>query len=418
MRVLDEDTIGEASQENIEIDMSGGNKCTADGFSRSWAESAAEMYGGMEPDDLQLTNSSEVPHETPATEGYSSLRHAMHAFTMAIFVVTCVLGLSGNGLVIWATGFKLKRTANTVWFLSLAVADFTFSLLLPLSIAHLALDFHWPFGRLLCQLNSGAAVLCMHASIFMLVTISVDRCVLVVLPVWSRNHRGPRLAALLSLGVWVAAAVLSAPSFAFRDTVSWGNRTLCYTEYLLEDEREALAAVDYGDEDHQAVIERLASLQHARYRGLTLARFLLGFLLPFLVIGTSYAVIGLRLRRGRLAPSSGKPFRVMAAIVLAFLLCWAPYQTFVLLELLHPPDEPWLHVLAVGIPLSSSLACINSCINPVLYISMGQGFRDKLRRSLSKALENAFQEDSTQFAKSGRAKTQSLLLCDEAGTSI
>uniref|UniRef100_UPI00398F426C chemerin-like receptor 1 n=1 Tax=Pristiophorus japonicus TaxID=55135 RepID=UPI00398F426C len=302
----------------------------------------------MEPEDFQLTNSSEVPHDVSVTEDFSSMKRAMHAFIMVILIITCILGVWRNGLVIWTTDFKLKKSANTVWLLNLAVGDFTFSLLLPLFITYITLEFNWPFGRLFCKLTYGVVVLCLHASIFTLATISMDRCVSVVLPIWSRNHRGPRLAALLSLGVWIAATISSAPSFVFQQLVAQGNRTQCSTQYLLEG-------------------ERVESLRYPRKRALTLAHFLLSFLLPLLVIVISCAIIGLRLRWDHLAPSGSKPFRVMGAIIQAFILCWAPYHVISILVLFHPYDGPWPLV-----PISYSLACINSCINPVLYISCGR----------------------------------------------
>uniref|UniRef100_UPI00398F3937 chemerin-like receptor 1 isoform X2 n=1 Tax=Pristiophorus japonicus TaxID=55135 RepID=UPI00398F3937 len=338
----------------------------------------------MEAEYLQLTNRSEFPHDVPMTEDYASIWRGMRTCAIVIYVITCILGVSGNGLVIWATGFKLKRTAYTVWLLSLAVADFTFALLLLLSITYIVLDLHWPFGWLLCKLNSGMQMLCMHVSILTLAAISVDRCISVVLPIWSRNHRGPRLVALLSLGVWMAAAIISAPAFIFRQMVYQGNRTRCFTDYLLEREQAAMNMMDYGDEDSFAVIERMVSLRHAREQAVTLTYFLLGFLLPFLVISASYAVIGLQLRWGRLVPSGGKSFRVMAAIILAFLLCWGPYNILFILALLHSRDELRPLALSVGIQLSSNLAYLNSCINPVLYIFMWQDFRDMLKRSLQR----------------------------------
>uniref|UniRef100_UPI00398F8CA0 chemerin-like receptor 1 n=1 Tax=Pristiophorus japonicus TaxID=55135 RepID=UPI00398F8CA0 len=327
----------------------------------------------MKPEDLQLID-SKVPCENPVTEEYSSMKQAMYSCAIAIEVITCVLGLLGNGLVIWATGFKLKRTANTVWLLSLAVADFTVSLLLPLFITELVLDNHWPFGWLLCKLSYGMVVLCVFVSILTLAAISLDRCVSVVLPVWSRNHRGPRPVALLSLGVWVAAVIGSSPSFAFQKFVSRYNWTRCCTDYMLEG-------------------EQAQDIKYVRDRVLTLVRFLLGFLLPFLVIATSYTIIWLRLRWGRLVPSYGKSFRVMAAIILAFLLCWAPYHIISILQLLQPQSESQPPVLIVGAPLSYSLAFLNSCINPILYIFMWHDFRDLLKKSFQ-CVDN--QGESTQ----------------------
>uniref|UniRef100_A0A8C6WPW5 G-protein coupled receptors family 1 profile domain-containing protein n=1 Tax=Neogobius melanostomus TaxID=47308 RepID=A0A8C6WPW5_9GOBI len=50
---------------------------------------------------------------------------------------------------------------------------------------------HWPFGLLLCKLTYFMFNFNMYSSVFLLVLISVDRFVMVMFPVWSRNHRSP-----------------------------------------------------------------------------------------------------------------------------------------------------------------------------------------------------------------------------------
>uniref|UniRef100_A0A8V5H6A9 Uncharacterized protein n=1 Tax=Melopsittacus undulatus TaxID=13146 RepID=A0A8V5H6A9_MELUD len=166
----------------------------------------------------------------------SSLQKSMHILSMVVYSIACLLGVTGNGLVIWITGFKMKKTVNSVWFLNLAIADFIFTFFLPLSIAYTALGFHWPFGKLLCKLNSTIAFLNMFASVFLLTVISMDRCVSVAFPVWSHNHRSPELAARIAVGTWVLALLLSSPYLVFRDTMlSSRNSTSCYNNFTSGD---------------------------------------------------------------------------------------------------------------------------------------------------------------------------------------
>ena len=94
---------------------------------------------------------------------------------MAIFIIVFIIGIPGNGLVIWVAGLKMKKSVNIVWFLNLAVADFMCCLSLPFSIVHLALHEHWPYGWFLCKVIPSVIIFTMFASVFLLVAISIDR---------------------------------------------------------------------------------------------------------------------------------------------------------------------------------------------------------------------------------------------------
>uniref|UniRef100_A0A8C3ICL7 G-protein coupled receptors family 1 profile domain-containing protein n=1 Tax=Chrysemys picta bellii TaxID=8478 RepID=A0A8C3ICL7_CHRPI len=159
---------------------------------------------------------------------------SIHVVSMVIYSIAFVLGVTGNGLVIFITGFRMKRTVNTIWFLNLAVADFIFTFFLPFSVAYTALGFHWPFGRALCKINTTLAFLNLYASVYLLMVISIDRCISVVRPVWAQNHRTPNLALLVALGVWVVALALCSPNLYFRHTAPSPNNeniTNCYNNF-------------------------------------------------------------------------------------------------------------------------------------------------------------------------------------------
>ncbi|XP_015679851.1 fMet-Leu-Phe receptor-like [Protobothrops mucrosquamatus] len=122
-----------------------------------------------------LNNSVEYEYYYDYEDPTYKLERAMHVISMVIYSLAFVLGVLGNGLVIFITGFRMKKSVNTVWFLNLAIADFAFTFFLPLSIAYLALRFHWPFGWFLCKLNSTLAFVNLYASVYLLMIISIDR---------------------------------------------------------------------------------------------------------------------------------------------------------------------------------------------------------------------------------------------------
>uniref|UniRef100_A0A6J0UR17 Chemerin-like receptor 1 n=1 Tax=Pogona vitticeps TaxID=103695 RepID=A0A6J0UR17_9SAUR len=324
----------------------------------------------------------------------ADLRDSMRVLSMVVYSIAFLLGVTGNSLVIFVTGFRMKRTVTTVWFINLAIADFVFTFFLPLSVAYMALGFHWPFGKALCKLSSAVAFLNMFASVFLLMVISMDRCISVMCPVWAQNYRSPRLASLVALGVWIASLALSSPYIVFRDTRPSPveeNTTHCYNNFALSDDLHSEEMTKLGEQRHQAMV---------------LIRFVAGFLVPFTIILICYGIIMTKLKGNRITRSS-RPFKIMVAVILAFFICWFPYHVFSFMEMSVSMVTPWLQtVLVVGIPLASGLAYINSCLNPFLYVFVGQDFREKLQTSVLAAFENAFSETSAQVLTKSKSSME------------
>ncbi|XP_069803228.1 chemerin-like receptor 1 [Dendropsophus ebraccatus] len=311
----------------------------------------------------------------------------LNYFTLVVYSLAFLLGTTGNGLVIWITIFKMKKTVNVIWFLNLSIADFTFTLFLPLSIVYLANDLNWVFGTFMCKLNSTIAFINLFASVFLLTVISIDRCVSVIFPVWSQNHRTPRLALFVVTAVWILAIILSLPFFVFRDVLEYDDGThVCYNNYALGDSNP-----DIGK---------------SRHKGTIVYRFIFGFIIPFTIIVMCYSVIVFRIRRNHMTTST-KPFTVIIAVIVSFFICWVPYHIFSFLELhvLSQYDDYLSHVLRVGIPLSSSLAFMNSCVNPFLYVFIGRDFKEKFSQSMHSIFERAFNEDSVNRELKSKTKS-------------
>ncbi|KAM8927818.1 chemerin-like receptor 1 [Pelodytes ibericus] len=325
--------------------------------------------------DVQYEFSSFNSTNPPTLTGLS-------VFTICIYVLAFLLGTIGNGLVIWIAGFRMKTTVNVVWFLNLAIADFIFTVFLPLSIAYIALGFHWPFGNFMCKLNSAMAFLNLFASIFTLMVISVDRCISVVFPVWAQNHRSPRLAFVVSLVIWMFALTFSITYFIFRDTE--------------EDEFGYVYCFNNFNDEYD-------DLFILRHRATVATRFIFGFFIPFTVITACYVVIALKLHINHMATTT-KPFKVIVAVLVCFFVCWLPYHVFSFLELYVDPENDFLRI---GIPLASSLAFLNSCVNPFLYVFIGRDFKDKFLTSIQSVFERAFSEDNTQSDLKSKTKSTS-----------
>ncbi|XP_051906787.1 chemerin-like receptor 1 [Hippocampus zosterae] len=314
----------------------------------------------IEVEDYTADNESEANVSISGTVNVSGRHTSLTIFLVTVNVVVCVVGLAGNSVVIWICGWKMKRTVITTWYLSLAISNLLFCALLPLEVVY-TLTSHWPFGLALCKLTSSALFLNMYSSVFLLVLISADRYVVASFPVWSRNQRTVRGASVAVVIMWTLSALLTLPSLIFRQTVVRGDVVVCYTGYV----------------------------DPSRHKAVALSRFICGFLVPFLVIVLCSSVLAVKLQG--MSIRSTKPYKIMAALISCFFVCWVPYHTFVLLEL--DVKNLSLESLHTGIKFGGTLAAANSCLSPILYVFIGNDFNRILRHSLTQKLESAVAED-------------------------
>lgn len=338
-------------------------------------------------------NASAAPPALPCSDW---LPLSATAAVPAIFGVISALGTVANGLAACVLGqASASRTSvANMFMLNLCVSDLLFLLSLPLWAVYYSLGYSWTFGRLACKLCGALLHFNLYASIFFITSMSVDRYLAIVHPLRSQSSRNPRRARLVCLLVWVLACACSSPSLYLRDT------------YHVEELAVEACAIVYPN--------------HTWYLTLVLMKILLAFLLPLIIISCCYCAIGRHLmadkglemtrdqRRpphvarckslgGQSAPcvtlragSSGglegrrleKVLWTVAAVVVAFFLCWFPFHCVTFLDLLR--SEGWLDGCWVSwtirnlTPLALSLGFSNSAINPVLYCFVGNHFRGRL----------------------------------------
>uniref|UniRef100_A0A3B3V7L8 G-protein coupled receptors family 1 profile domain-containing protein n=1 Tax=Poecilia latipinna TaxID=48699 RepID=A0A3B3V7L8_9TELE len=303
---------------------------------------------------------------------FPTLKH-IHTFSLVIYCVIIVVGTVGNGLVIYVTGFKMKKTVNSLWFLNLALADFLFTAFLVFTAVSLSQQHHWPFGEFMCKLNNFVSLVNMFASVFFLMAINLDRCLSTWVVEWAQNERTVLKAQIISAVIWFAAGICSTPYASFH------NIQLKWTLYTF--------------------------------------RFVVGFLIPFLAIFLSYVAIEIRSKRMR----KRRCHRIIFSIIFAFFICWLPFHvlSFIELKINHYPDlGSTVHVAG---PLTVSLAFMNSCLNPILYVFMCDEFQKKLKQSIWLVLENALAEDHLSVGK--ETETSMILksnkeICSEKSTNM
>ncbi|XP_040264362.1 C3a anaphylatoxin chemotactic receptor-like [Bufo bufo] len=242
----------------------------------------------------------------------------------------------------------MEKTVNVIWFLNLAIADFIFALFIAFIIVDLVFLNDGPLSNYSTMITTFVIYLNMVGSVLQLPVISVDRCICVVFPVWCHNHRTRRLALIVVLIIWIFS--ISSQIIDF---------------FVLDD----------------------------NHNWEPIVRFLFFFLLPFIVIVSSYTILILRIKDKSIIKSS-RPFKIIVAVVIAFFICWFPYYLFDLLDIITYTN---INVYEAGMKICTCLMYFNCCINPILYVFIGQDFKQKCCGSFQAAFEKAFREDMGQM---------------------
>ncbi|XP_078510006.1 putative G-protein coupled receptor 33 [Lissotriton helveticus] len=293
-----------------------------------------------------------------------------------VFFFTAFIGILGNSVFLWTLGIKMKKTVNTVWFFSLVLCSWIFSMTMPILGGAALLDLHWSFGLVMCKVVYTLMSLCMYASVFILTIISLDRYILVLHPVWARRYRTPRRATIICYFIWSAAFMFSAPCLVFQGLRHYEkNKTICIINYSFSD-------------DWKTPEVRTRRTKIRLY--LFFIKFLIAFLLPFMVITFCYVSIAFKMNVRSLSRSS-KLIKVIMVSVVSFFVGWTPVHLFSCLSFFRG-SVPQVLVQASTLAITIA-SCVNACFTPIFYIFIGDNFKTILTKSLLYMIESNFHEE-------------------------
>ncbi|XP_043939979.1 prostaglandin D2 receptor 2 [Protopterus annectens] len=314
---------------------------------------------------------------------------AIDYLSVCIHGIASFFGVLENGLIIWIVGFRMRKSVITTWILNLAVSDFMTTLSLPFFTYFMATGQTWKLGTFFCRVHSSIFFLNMFVSSFLLCAISIDRCVLIVYPVWSQNNRNEQQASRICAGLWVLAIINTLPYFLFRDTIPrYDGRIMCYYNFML-----------YSSPGNKSF-----ELCGMRQYSMAISKFIIAFVMPVFIIAVCYTAVTKKIRtRNRKTP--GRFFKLVVAIIITFVLCWFPYHIFSIMEAHAHYKMSLGPLVGKALPFVSSLAFINSIINPCLYVFSCPDFIAKFRTSIRVVLEHVLVEDTELATRRSTAKS-------------
>lgn len=328
-----------------------------------------------------------------ASSPSNSTMSSLNTFIIFLHGLFSLVGIIENILILIVVGFHVRRSVISIWILNLAASDLLATSSLPFFTIYMALGETWTMGTTFCRIHSSIFFLNMFVSGFLLGAISLDRCLVVQRPVWAQNYRNIYQVEKICGFIWAFSVLCTIPFSIFRDTIPQPNgKVWCYYNYAqyLPNEPYDLKSLCR----HRAVI-------------LTFMKFFLAFVVPLLAIILSYIAVTVGLvRRG-----SRRPFRfvrLVVAMVVSFVLCWAPYHFLIIIELMAPAGHPAKTFAYKGLPKAATISFLNSILNPILYVFCCPDLCTKIRQSLTAVMESVLVEDLGELSRR-RSTTHSLL---------
>ncbi|XP_029462580.1 type-2 angiotensin II receptor [Rhinatrema bivittatum] len=305
----------------------------------------------------------------------------------ALCGIIFITGIVGNGLVITVLCLPNgRKTVASIYIFNLVIADLLFLPTFPLWATYYAFGFNWLFGLVMCKISSSLLCVNLFASIFFITCMSIDRYLAIVHPFQSQR-RTRQKACFIAFIIWGLACLFSLPTFYFRDM-----------QYI-----ESLGV--------NACIMAFPHEQYSKWcAGMALIKNLLGFFIPLTVIAYCFLGIGLHLWKSqglwKIKQKRDKSLKMVAAVVLAFIICWLPFHVLTFLDALT-----WLNivndcnVLAIIDTVMPFVFCIgfaNSCVNPLLYCFVGNQFREKFKHLFKLKLSRYIGSRQSSSSRKGR----------------
>ncbi|XP_043117895.1 C-C chemokine receptor type 5-like [Puntigrus tetrazona] len=312
-------------------------------------ESTTEDYSGYYDGDFDSSALSCVYGEYGAS------------ILSVLYSLFFVVGFLGNVLVIWVVlmGVRL-RSMTDICLLNLAIADLFLVSSLPF-LAHYARN-HWIFGDVMCTIVLSVYHIGFYSGIFFIVLMSVDRYLAVVHAVFALRVRTRTYGILASMVIWIISVLASFPELIHLKTTEKDNATYCRS-YPANDQNSSHYSKTFG----------------------IIKMNIMGLIVPLFVIGFCYSMILMRLLTVR--SSRRQAMRLVIAVMVVFFCCWAPYNIVAFVKALELNDFitqscDRSKAINLSLQITEALAYSHSCVNPFLYVFVGEKFRRHLFRLL------------------------------------
>lgn len=260
---------------------------------------------------------------------------------VVLHLAVILIGIPSNVFFLFVS-YRLIRQKNElgVYLFNLALSDLLFITCLPVWI-QFAIHDTWLYGKTACVVCVFLLFTNFYTSSLLLSCIAVDRYLAIVHPLQFCEFRKRRIAVRVSIAAWIFTVVFNAitvhPNSVYKEIDDY---TICLDQFPLPPQQ----------------------------KWVNVARFVVGFLIPALVVGFCYWQIFSDVKKNKTLGSMERRhvFKLLGGILLTLYLCFGPVHIMMVLRVLLEKC-PYPNWLFIGYKASVFLSTLNCLADPLLY---------------------------------------------------
>ncbi|KAK2879195.1 hypothetical protein Q8A67_019986 [Cirrhinus molitorella] len=290
---------------------------------------------------LEMENNSSL---NESDDCYPSAHPEKMVF-ITLHLAMILIGIPSNIFFLFVS-YRLIHQKNElgIYLFNLALSDLLFIACLPVWVQFTLYD-NWLYGKTACVVCVFLLFTNFYTSAVILSCIAVDRYIAIVHPLKFCSFRKRKTAVTVSIAAWIFTVVFNA----------------------LTVHPESVYAEDDNEDVKYSVCLDLFPLPPTQ-KLVNVARFVVGFLIPALVVGFCYWQICTDVKRNQMLGSTERRhvFRLLASISLTLYLCFGPVHIMMVLRILLEgcPYPNWLFFVY---KVSTFLSMLNCLADPLLY---------------------------------------------------
>uniref|UniRef100_A0A8C8DRL3 Si:dkey-78k11.9 n=1 Tax=Oryzias sinensis TaxID=183150 RepID=A0A8C8DRL3_9TELE len=281
-------------------------------------------------------------------------------FLPPVYICVFLVGLLAN---IWALECLLhnwkKLGCVNVFVLNLGLADILYLLTLPFLMVYY-IKGCWMFGQIHCKITRFFFSVNLYCSIAFLTCISVYRYLAIVHPMRVHGRMTVTRSVVISALVWILAIFQSLPDVFFLKT----------------------------NDDNSGCFDTTTNDYVENYLMYSLGWTLSGFVIPtFITLGCyGHIIVVLCLKNNVDKGLKERTLKLMIVLIVLFSVCYIPYHVFKNLNLwsrvLQKQDKcyEWFNGIYIGHQIGRGMACLNSALNPLVYLFVSEDIAIKIRK--------------------------------------